>query len=323
MNQAIVMNIDPQSPVYGSKSVSPRPEATQPHSKGFGPERDKNPAFRYFQRNAKGLHTLIVEDNIVDQKIAVGATAQLGMRTEVVDTGITAIERLKAADSEDPFDLVLLDYKLPNLDGLTACKHIKKELHLQHPPNILLLSAYHKDEIFNVHSDKTLVDGFITKPVSPHFLGSLIVDLHERSRLQQTHWPYSRHNDDELLKNCHVLLAEDNSINQRVAIGLLSRKGVRVTVAQNGQEAIAMVLGNQPHTFDVVLMDMDMPLVDGYEATRRIKRATGYADLPIVALTAHNSQKDRELCLEAGMSEYLTKPIKPNFLYEALLSFLR
>jgi CheY-like chemotaxis protein len=279
--------------------------------------------FRKFQRFSKGMHTLIVEDNYIDQKIALGAAAQLGMRTTVVDSGMAAIEQLKTADAEDPFDLVLLDYKLPNLDGLTACKHIKKEVKLEHAPHILLLSAYHKDEIFHVRTDKNFVDGFITKPVSPHFLGSIIVELHQAAKAKDQQWPNHRRNDDDLLARCHVLLAEDNNINQRVAIGMLSRKGIKVTIAQNGQEAIDKVLSHSPFTYDVVLMDMDMPLVDGYDATRRIKSTRGYDELPIVALTAHNSQRDRQRCLDAGMAEFLTKPIKPNFLYETLLTFLR
>lgn len=278
---------------------------------------------RRSHRIAKGMRTLIVEDDFIDQKVALGAATQLGLRSDVTDTGLAAIEKLNAADGNDPYDLILLDYKLPNLDGLTACKHIKKELHLQHAPKILLLTAYHKDEVFNVYSDRAMVDGFITKPVSPHYLATLLLELYDQAKEKQESWPNNRRHDDELLQHCHVLLAEDNAINQRVAIGMLSRKGVKVSVAHNGQEAIDKVLSTPPFTYDVVLMDMDMPLVDGYDATRRIKSTQGYYDLPIVALTAHNTSKDRQRCLDAGMSEFLTKPIKPNFLYEALLSYLR
>lgn len=320
MKQASVVRTDiprlGKTPEAEESKPSTGPAAAQGHCQ-------QDHSFRKFQRFTKGMRTLIVEDNFIDQKIALGAAAQLGMRTTVVDSGMPAIEQLKTADAEDPFDLVLLDYKLPNLDGLTACKHIKKEVKLQHAPHILLLSAYHKDEIFHVRTDKNFVDGFITKPVSPHFLGATIVDLHEQAKTNGQVWPNHRRNDDDLLGRCHVLLAEDNNINQRVAIGMLSRKGIKVTIAQNGQEAIDKVLSHPPFTYDVVLMDMDMPLVDGYDATRRIKSTRGYDELPIVALTAHNSQKDRQRCLDAGMSEFLTKPIKPNFLYETLLTFLR
>ena len=319
MNQAHVMDIKPH------QNSATEPEGSTPRSEQvtapIQPEQEAS--FRRFQRFTKGMHVLIVEDNFIDQKIALGAAAQLGMRTVVVDSGTATIEQLKLADQNDPFDLVLLDYKLPNLDGLTACKHIKKEVKLEHPPHILLLSAYHKDEIFHVPTDKNFVDGFITKPVSPHFLGATVIELHDKAKALQHEWPTHRHNDEEILSRCHVLLAEDNNINQRVAIGMLSRKGVKVTVAQNGQDAIDKVLSHSPFTYDVVLMDVDMPLVDGYDATRRIKSTRGYSDLPIIALTAHNSQNDRQRCLEAGMSEFLTKPIKPHYLYETLLSFLR
>ena len=191
------------------------PSSSSNNLAGGSSHEDQNP-LRQFLRITKGLHTLIVEDDHIDQKIAVGAAAQLGMRWELVDSGQLAIEKLRAADEADPFDLILLDYKLPNLDGLTACKHIKTEVHLSHLPRILLLSAYHKDEIFHVHSDRSLVDGFITKPVSPHFLGSLVTEQHNKAREQGEYWPNLRRNDDELLSRCHVLLAEDNTINQKV-----------------------------------------------------------------------------------------------------------
>ena len=317
MNQANAMQDTPRI------STTPDGEHRSPTAVRSPADTDKEATFRRFQRFTKGMHVLIVEDNFVDQKIALGAAAQLGMRTVVVDSGIAAIEQLKASDSADPFDLVLLDYMLPNLDGLTACKHIKKEVQLTHPPHILLLSAYQKDEIFHVHTDKNYVDGFITKPVSPHYLGATIIDLHNHAKTIAQNWPTHRKSDDEILARCHVLLAEDNNINQRVAIGMLSRKGVKVTVAQNGQDAIEKVLAHSPFTYDVILMDVDMPLLDGYDATRRIKSARGYNELPIIALTAHNSHNDRQRCLEAGMSEFLTKPIKPDQLYETLLSFLR
>ncbi len=298
------------------------PNHTGEPSNSDSNQQSYNP-LRQFQKVTKGLRTLIVEDDPVDQKIAIGAATQLGLHWELVDSGDLAIDKLKACDGDKPFDLVLLDYKLPNLDGLTACKHIKTEVKLNHLPRILLLSAYHKDEIFHVHSDRSLVDGFITKPVSPHFLGSTVLDLHEAAKHDDENWPSIRRNDDDLLARCHVLLAEDNVINQRVAIGMLSRKGIKVTLAQNGQEAIEKVLSKDASAYDIVLMDMDMPLVDGYDATRRIRSTLGYEKLPVIALTAHNSANDRKRCLEAGMSEYLTKPIKPNFLYETLLTFLR
>lgn len=275
------------------------------------------------RRRIKGLKTLVVEDSTVDQKVILNSAEKLGLKCSVVSNGVDAIESLKNQDQDQPFDLVLLDYKLPNLDGLTASKHIKKELELEHLPKIFLLSAYHKDEIFSIHDEKTIIDGFLTKPVLASDLESLLQQAITNDEDEPASWPFTRRTDDELLQESCILLAEDNLINQRVAVGILNRKGVEVVVANNGQEAINIINSSLANKFDAILMDMDMPIIDGYEATRQIKATQGFVDLPIIALTAHNSPEDRQKCLDTGMSDYLTKPIKPDFLYETILSFLR
>ena len=114
------------------------------------------------------------------------------------------------------------------------------------------------------------------------------------------------------------LLAEDNIVNQKVAIGILKKKGATITVANNGEEAIQILNQHPEFTFDAILMDMEMPLIDGYQATRHIRKHNHDADIPIIAMTAHALQGDRELCLQAGMNDYLTKPINPAVLYETV-----
>jgi two-component system sensor histidine kinase/response regulator len=288
------------------------PETTTP-----GPRMRGNRSRR--RSPLKGIHTLIVEDNPADRRFAVAAALSLGLRAHAVENGDEAIALLRAADEADPFDLVLIDFKMPDLDGLTTSHFIKAELGLRHEPMILLLSAYKKDEIFGSHGEPTWVEGFLNKPLNAARLADSLLHLQEGALRAGRLWP-SR--DDELLAASHVLLAEDNLINQKVATGLLARKGVTVTVVQHGGEAVQAIADN-PDYFQLIIMDLDMPVMDGYEATERIRQQHGCEKIPIVALTAHNSPEDRERCMAAGMSAYLTKPVKPDYLYDTLLTLLR
>ena len=127
---------------------------------------------------------------------------------------------------------------------------------------------------------------------------------------------------DQCLQGAHVLLAEDNLVNQKVAAGMLKKKGVLVTVANNGQEALDALYAHSAGTFNAILMDMEMPEVDGYEATRHIRSGQCCRDIPIIALTAHALQGDRERCFDNGVDEYLTKPVSPKLLYRTLAQLL-
>lgn len=127
----------------------------------------------------------------------------------------------------------------------------------------------------------------------------------------------------DLLSNKIVLLAEDNIINQKVAVGMLERKGMHVTVANNGREAVDILLQNDCHHFDLVLMDMDMPVLDGYDATRAIRNNLHLSHLPVIAVTAHTKDEDREKSFAAGVMEHIAKPIKPDILYSAISDVLK
>ncbi|MGI1678779.1 MAG: response regulator [Cellvibrionaceae bacterium] len=282
----------------------------------------------------KNMRTLIVEDNPTDQLIIQNAAKGLQLEITVAENGESAIESLCSADSHNPFQLVIIDFKMPELDGLTASRYIKEELDLKHTPKVILLSAFHRDEIFSKPNSYNCVNGFLTKPISPRTLSDALTDILDHTALQKEIWPTIESNDSEqafnsqgdidtLLAKCHILLAEDNLINQRVATGILKLKGVRVTIANNGQEAVNAINNAPPNEFDAVLMDIDMPILDGYEATALIKQNPISTDLPIIALTAHNTPEDKEKCLEIGMSQYLTKPIKPEVLYDSIVSSIQ
>lgn len=274
----------------------------------------------------KGLRTLIVEDDAVDQKIITAVARQLKLRPTVTPTAMEALELLKQVDQNDPFELMLIDYKMPTLDGLAASNLIKNQLNINTVPKIVLLSAYQKNEIFSSAADRDFIDSFATKPITASGLSNILQDFYRSAKTHGEQWPAGADEkvelDDDILARTHVLLAEDNYINQRVATGMLKQKSIQVTIANNGREAIDKIFGSPPGTYDVVLMDMDMPEVDGYGATETILQNPHYKNIPIIALTAHVSPEDKQRCFMAGMVEYLTKPIKPDVLYEAIKNHL-
>lgn len=124
---------------------------------------------------------------------------------------------------------------------------------------------------------------------------------------------------DSILSSLRVLLAEDNLVNQKVAVSILERKNVRVTIANNGKEAVEELIKN-PQEYDVVLMDMDMPVMDGYEATKTLRELKKFEHLPIIAITAHSSPEDKKKCLSYGMNDHVAKPVRPDSLYNALIN---
>lgn len=292
----------------------------------------------------QGVRALVVEDDHIDRKLAAVNLARIGFQTTVVSTAVEAIEIIKHADGKNPYELLIIDFKMPRMDGLAASNLVKNQLSLQSPPKIVLLSSLHRDEIFTAVTDRDFIDGFMTKPITWEKMAQTVNALLRNAASRNEDWPKvpgfeaqhskkdeqspseiknDKEQNDDLLARTHVLLAEDNLVNQRVAVGLLKQKSVQVTVANNGREAIDKINAAKPGTFDLILMDMDMPKVDGYEAAQTILSNPKYNTIPIIAFTAHIADKDRQRCAAIGMVEFLTKPVKPEVLYQAILKHLK
>lgn len=262
------------------------------------------------------LRALIVDDNTLAREIISGTLQNMGIEADTADSGETALKQIRRADQTDaPYELVLMDYQMPRMDGLTTIAALKADDPLRHPPRVLLISSYHRDEIFQDHQHAELVDGFLSKPVSE----SRLFDA-----LSQAFGPGMTDPSEllpggevEVLGGLRVLLVEDNRVNQQVAEGILRKRGVTVTIANNGREALERLQAT-PEAFDVILMDLEMPEVDGYEATGIIRSGSLRPDIPIVAITAQAIGGDRERCLDIGMNGYISKPIRPERLYQTL-----
>ncbi len=263
--------------------------------------------------NLTDLPVLVVDDNGVNRRVLQDLLVRWKMRPTVVDSGAAALRALAGASERgQPFALVLLDANMPEMDGFEVARRIGATPTLGGATIMMLSSSGQYDE-----SNKCREVGIathLTKPVDQRELLSAIGRALAREPGQRAALPSSMLPAELPERRLHVLLAEDNVVNQRLAASLLRRRGHKVTIAANGREAIAAVSA-QP--FDVVLMDVQMPEMGGFEATAAIRAMEIQRQaprMPIVAMTAHAMKGDRERCLDAGMDEYLTKPLDPRHL---------
>jgi len=267
--------------------------------------------------NVHGLPVLIVDDNATNRRILEEMLGNWRMRPTAVAGGWTALEELqRAAAAGEPFALVLLDAEMPEMDGFSLAGCIKGHPELAGATIMMLSSA---DRPGNAQRcQEAGITAYLMKPLKQSELLNTILTVLSRPRAAEAD---SHGQREEAVagpsRHLRILLAEDNAVNQMLAVRLLERQGHAVTVADNGREAIT-ALERQP--FDMVLMDVQMPEMGGFEATARIREAeqkTG-RHVPIIALTAHAMKGDRERCLAAGMDGYVAKPIKPVELFEVI-----
>jgi len=258
--------------------------------------------------NLTDLQVLIVDDNGVNRRVLQDLLIRWKMRPTAVDSGAAALRALiEASERHRPFALVLLDANMPEMDGFEVARRIRDTANIGSATIMMLSSSGQHDESHRCR--EVGIATHLTKPVDQRELLSAIGRVLAHEPGQRAVLPSSMLPAELPDRRLHVLLAEDNAVNQRLAASLLQRRGHKVTIAANGREALTAVTGQ---TFDVVLMDVQMPEMGGFEATaaiRALETQRGGAHLPIVAMTAHAMKGDRERCLAAGMDEYLTKPL--------------
>jgi CheY-like chemotaxis protein/HPt (histidine-containing phosphotransfer) domain-containing protein len=224
------------------------------------------------------------------------------------------LKRVEYADEGGlPFDCVILDWSMPGMSGLELARRIKQELPLRQRPKVIYLSGHKHAEMINVSRSVSILDALISKPFTPSELLDAIMNSTSGRIKLPLPAPFEETCPD--LSGLHVLLVEDNPFNQQLANAMLVRAGIDVSLADDGAEALQAL---QRGRFDAVLMDMQMPKMDGLEATRHIREDMALADLPVIAMTANAMIGDREICLAAGMDDYLSKPLHYKTLYETL-----
>jgi two-component system sensor histidine kinase/response regulator len=276
--------------------------------------------------NLSGKRVLIVDDNETARDVLNHALKGLSFDVSSASSGSEAITMVEDADADadNPFEFIVMDWQMPEMNGIRTSEIIKKHKRLKHIPKIIMLTAYGREEVSS-EAEAVGIDAFLVKPMNTSVLFDTIMEVFGEkveSRKPQTLLQGDTKEDIAALAEIHgakILLAEDNEINQEIAIELLESVGLNVTVANNGREAVELV--NQSK-FDCILMDMQMPEMDGYEATQELRKDKRYKELPIIAMTANAMQGDREKCLKAGMNDYISKPINPKDLYSTLVKWI-
>jgi CheY-like chemotaxis protein len=271
------------------------------------------------QTNLSGLPVLVVDDNATNRRILEAMLTNWGLKPVVVEGGQTALTAMhQARDADQPFALVLLDCHMPQMDGFMLAEEIKQRPGLAGTPIIMLTSAGQSGDC-----ERRLQAGIavcLTKPVKQsELLRTIVTTLGQPSPAATQPARAAQQPPIEQNRSLRILLAEDNIINQRLFVRLLEKQGHTTTVANNGREALAAL---EQEDFDIVLMDVQMPEMDGFETTARIRQQeqqTG-AHIPIIAMTAHAMEGDRERCMESGMDDYVSKPIQRDKLFKLLMN---
>jgi two-component system, sensor histidine kinase and response regulator len=269
------------------------------------------------------LRVLVVDDNAAAREILQEPLSSIAEFVKVVASGPEAIAAVKAQDTTEPFDIIFMDWRMPGMDGLQASRHIKSDETLKKQPAIVLVTAFGREEV-REEAERVGLDGFLVKPVTKSMLVDTLVDVFATPDETGTAPGAAEEAGATRLRGAHILLTEDNEINQQIAIELLEGVGATVQVANNGREAVeTLTNGPQPPPFDMVLMDLQMPEMDGYQATAKLRSDPRFANLPIIAMTAHATIEERQRCLAAGMNDHISKPIDPSMLFETVSRYYR
>ncbi|HEV8541175.1 MAG TPA: response regulator, partial [Verrucomicrobiae bacterium] len=267
------------------------------------------------------LRVLVADDNPAAREILQEPLSALVSRVDTVASGKEAISAVKRQDPKEPYDILFLDWKMPGMDGLEASRHIKSDETLSHQPAIVLVTAFGREEV-REEAERLQLDGFLVKPVTRSMLLDALVNVFAHASDELT--VRAEGDQAERLRGARILLTEDNEINQQIAVELLEGAGASVKIANNGREAVELLFnGVQPPPFDVVLMDLQMPEMDGYQATARLRAESRFTTLPIIAMTAHATIEERQRCLAAGMNDHVSKPIDPAMLFETIGRFYK
>ena len=270
----------------------------------------------------RGMRVLVVEDNASSREILQTLLESMSFEVSAVASAEEGIAELVKEAEHHPYKLVVMDWKMPGMDGIKACEVIKRHAGIATKPRMIIVTAYGREEVMQ-RSAKVGVDGFLLKPVSQSMLFDAImaafekeVPHHERAGPRRA----DAKEDLAKIQGARILLVEDNEINRQVAQEMLEKAGLVVGIAENGEEAVQRV---KAESYDAVLMDIQMPIMGGFEATREIRKESRFKALPILAMTAHAMVGDREKSLEAGMNDHVTKPIDPDELFSALVRWIK
>ena len=284
---------------------------------------DEQQKIMEINKEIKDLKILIVDDNASSREILENIIKSLEFEVKSLCCGKESIIELKEAYLKGkPYDLVLMDWMMPQMDGLDTIAKINQDKQIEKIPTFIMVTAYNKDELIQKAKDTNIV-GFLEKPISPSSLYDSILKAFGNNIIINAHENMKIDNFKEIknsLTGNKALLVEDNLQNQEIAIAFLDNLGIKTVVSNNGKEALEAL---ERDDFNVILMDCQMPIMDGYEASKQIRKIDKFKDLPIIAMTANAMQGDKQKCIDAGMNDYMSKPLDFNRFYETLISYVK
>ena len=281
-------------------------------------------ARRYLPKpDLRGRRVLIIDDNSQARAVLSDMLTGMSFVAHQAPSGPEGIEMVRrAAEAGEPYEIVFVDWQMPQLDGIETGKRIRALASAARPPHLVMVTAYGREEVLKQAEDNGF-ESVLIKPVSPSMLFDASVRAisggAEHAQEEAEAQPLVSQQLDRI-RGARVLLVDDNEINQEVGVGLLETAQVVVDLAGNGEQAVRMI---REHPYDIVLMDMQMPVMDGLSATRAIRANPRFHDLPILAMTANAMVSDREKCLEAGMNDHIAKPIDPDQLFATLARWVK
>ncbi|EZH78826.1 ATPase [Ectopseudomonas composti] len=251
------------------------------------------------------LRLLIVDDNLLARQLLQQTILDLGWHADTADSGGDALLRVQQA--QQPYDIVLLDWRMPGMDGLEVAQRIRESATPHRPPpTVIMITAHGREVLADRYGEADApFAGFLTKPVTPRQLVACILQARHGHSGEA---PVPGYKLGQRLQGLRLLVVEDNALNRQVARELLAGEGADVSLAEGGLEGVQLAQTAQP-PFDTILMDIQMPDIDGLEATRRIRQHPAHKTQPIIAMTANVSNTDRDQCLAAGMNDHVSKPI--------------
>jgi len=302
----------------------------------FGRQKEEKVKRKIIPENLQDLRVLVVDDNETFREVLKVYLEEFTFQVRTVPSGIQALAEVKKALQTDgkPYDIVFMDWQMPGMNGIETARKIQNDPEIIKRPKVIMVTGHGRADIMKEAEDIGL-DGFLLKPVTQSLLLDATVDAF---RLSVERKAAGKRRDEErpdgfdAIRGAHILLVEDNEINQQVATELLRDEGFFISVADNGKKAVEAVLSSsREDSYDVVLMDLQMPIMDGYEATRRIREwetnrqssiINHQSPIPIIAMTADAMSGVREKVIDIGMNDYVTKPINPKELFGALVKWI-
>ncbi len=294
----------------------------------FGLQHEQPQESQLIKSHFSGMRVLVVDDNATSREIIVNALKDFSFAPEEAVSGANALEMIENDLSNAPYKLILMDWHMPGMDGVETAIRIKNLSSLAEKPHIIMLTAFGREEVRR-RAESAGIDGFLVKPVNRSILFDSIInvlagDVSGKVTLEKR--ILQPHAESDFFRDVVVLLAEDNEINQQVAVELLETAGIQVEVVSNGRLAVAAICQEDAFDkYDLVLMDIQMPEMDGFTATRMIReyeKLHGSKSIPIIAMTAHALPEEKERCKAEGMDDHISKPIDPRLLFSTIKCWL-